>query len=183
MLKALDYLGSDIIAKLGGIVFINAYNPNLQILYEPPYRYIHKIQDNFMRSQKKMSVLNETQMIFISTVDYWESYLSRQEDQDKYRLLWKGKRLHNCLFLSTRFMKNIHLLLHERDYFSNGNLSTRLAKYFHMTSNGIKKIQIIEYFFNYGEIYGKLDPDFKEVKKKYCYQSRLSNLNKCKINY
>jgi hypothetical protein len=29
MLKALDYLGSDIIAKLGGIVFINAYNPNL----------------------------------------------------------------------------------------------------------------------------------------------------------
>lgn len=58
LLKALDILDSQIIGKVGSIVFINAYNPGLEILYEPPYRYIHKIQGNMWHNQKKMAVLN-----------------------------------------------------------------------------------------------------------------------------
>lgn len=75
-------------------------------------------------------------------------------------------------------MKNVHMLMHERDYFGYGGLVARLAKFMLMDPAYFRKIQAVEYFFLYGELYVKIDQQYSIIKKKNCHNSLLSNLNK-----
>jgi hypothetical protein len=96
-------------------------------------------------------------MIFISTTKFWDELTYNDEDRGRFTFLWNGKRLKQTLHLNTRFMKNIYALLHENDYFALSQLPSKIVKFLIIDSNKKRKIQDIEYFFNYGELYGKVD--------------------------
>lgn len=98
-----------------------------------------------------MAVLNQTQLIFISTTNYYDQTIHDEEWENRFMFLFSvskddGKeyrKLYNSVFLSTRFMKNIHVLMHERDYFLFGALAARIGKFMLLDPAYVRNVRAV----------------------------------------
>ena len=70
-----------------------------------------------MEDRERLELLNSIRIIELSTVKERNPEEYGSEEEDKFSLMFDNQKLKNSVKLSSRYMKNIYCLLHEKDYF------------------------------------------------------------------